>query len=309
MSPSARAEHAQAVIDIGDAHEFPVWAAVGSCLHGAAIAATGAVDDGLARFEAAIDQYRALKSPPVFWPSLLQLHAARARPGRTARRGHRPRRRGARDRGGTARTADAVVGAVVAQGQLAARACSNDARRGRGRGSSGPSGPPTSSRRRCSSCERRRPSRGSGTRRDEPASARVLLSTAYDRLTEGFTTADLTDADSCSTRSPRVTALHRTPVGRDPADLRSAPRSMRGSARTSRSRLRDGTRRSNAGDLPPVGHHDGQAGRGPGDVAIAEGGLRRPRGVITRRRAGLRSARPPGTPRCRRSCATRRRAA
>ena len=70
------AEHAQVVIDIADAHEFPVWTAAGSCLHGAAIAATGSVDDGLARFEAAMDQYRALKTPPVFWPSLLQLHAA-----------------------------------------------------------------------------------------------------------------------------------------------------------------------------------------------------------------------------------------
>jgi predicted ATPase/class 3 adenylate cyclase len=70
------AEHAQVVIDIAEAHEFPVWGAVGSCLLGAAIAATGSVDDGLARFEAAMDQYRALKTPPVFWPSLLHLHAA-----------------------------------------------------------------------------------------------------------------------------------------------------------------------------------------------------------------------------------------
>jgi len=68
--------YAQSVIDIGEAHAFPVWAAAGSCLHGAAIATIGAVDDGLARFEAAMDQYRALKTPPVFWPSLLNLHAA-----------------------------------------------------------------------------------------------------------------------------------------------------------------------------------------------------------------------------------------
>jgi predicted ATPase/class 3 adenylate cyclase len=69
-------EHAQAVIDIGEGHEFPVWAAAGSCLHGAAIATIGSVDDGLASFEAAMDQYRALQTPPVFWPPLLQLYAA-----------------------------------------------------------------------------------------------------------------------------------------------------------------------------------------------------------------------------------------
>jgi len=68
-------EHATAVIDIADAHEFPVWAAAGSCVHAAAIAASGSVDDGLARLDAAMDQYRALKTPPVFWPALLQLRA------------------------------------------------------------------------------------------------------------------------------------------------------------------------------------------------------------------------------------------
>ncbi len=64
------------MIDLGDAHDFVVWRAAGACLHGAAIAASGSVDDGLARFEAAIEQYRALQMPPVFWPSLLQLNAA-----------------------------------------------------------------------------------------------------------------------------------------------------------------------------------------------------------------------------------------
>jgi predicted ATPase/class 3 adenylate cyclase len=70
------AEHAQEVIDIAAAHEFPVWTAAASCLHGAALAATGAVDAGMARFEAAMTQYRALKTPPVFWPALLQLYGA-----------------------------------------------------------------------------------------------------------------------------------------------------------------------------------------------------------------------------------------
>jgi predicted ATPase len=73
--PASATEHAQAVIDISEAHEFPVWAAVGSCLRGATLAAMGSADQGLAILEAAVDRYRALKTPPVFWPSLLQLHA------------------------------------------------------------------------------------------------------------------------------------------------------------------------------------------------------------------------------------------
>ncbi len=69
------ATHAREVIEIAAAYEFPVWTAAGSCLHGTAVTATGAVDDGLAQFEDAMEQYRALKSPPVFLPSLLQFHA------------------------------------------------------------------------------------------------------------------------------------------------------------------------------------------------------------------------------------------
>ena len=69
-------EHARVVIDIADTYQYPVWTAAGTCLQGAALAASGLVDEGLVRFETAMDQYRALKSPPVFLPSLLQYHAA-----------------------------------------------------------------------------------------------------------------------------------------------------------------------------------------------------------------------------------------
>ena len=73
--PDRALEHVEAVIDVAETHEFAVWAATGACLQGAAIAAAGAVDDGLARLDAAMDQYRVLKTPPVFWPALLQLRA------------------------------------------------------------------------------------------------------------------------------------------------------------------------------------------------------------------------------------------
>jgi hypothetical protein len=73
--PDRASERAQAVVDIADAHEFPVWSAAGSCLLAAAIAASGSADEGLARLDAAMEQYRALQMPPVFWPALLRIRA------------------------------------------------------------------------------------------------------------------------------------------------------------------------------------------------------------------------------------------
>jgi predicted ATPase/class 3 adenylate cyclase len=74
--PERATGHADVVIDVATAYDLPVWTAAGSCLHGVATAAAGSVDLGLARLEAAMHQYRVLQSPPVFWPLLLQLHAA-----------------------------------------------------------------------------------------------------------------------------------------------------------------------------------------------------------------------------------------
>jgi predicted ATPase len=68
-------ERAQAVVDIADEYEFPIWRAVGSCLHGAASAGIGSVDEGLTRIELAMSSYQRLRTPPVFWPLLLLLQA------------------------------------------------------------------------------------------------------------------------------------------------------------------------------------------------------------------------------------------
>jgi tetratricopeptide (TPR) repeat protein len=73
--PELAAQYAQRVLDIAESDELPVWGAVGACLHGVSIAATGSVDDGLVLVEAAVAQYRQLKTPPVFWPALLQFQA------------------------------------------------------------------------------------------------------------------------------------------------------------------------------------------------------------------------------------------
>jgi predicted ATPase len=68
-------ECAQAVLGIAEEHEFQIWQAVGSCLRGAALAGMGSPDEGLALIEAAMNNYQRLKTPPVFWPSLLHVQA------------------------------------------------------------------------------------------------------------------------------------------------------------------------------------------------------------------------------------------
>ncbi len=67
--------HAQAVLEIADQHEFRIWEAVGTCLFGAALADVGQADEGLGYSQRGLTWYQGLKSrPPVFWPMLLSLH-------------------------------------------------------------------------------------------------------------------------------------------------------------------------------------------------------------------------------------------
>jgi adenylate cyclase len=68
-------ERSRAVLDIAAEHEFLIWTAVGSCLRGAAMAGMGSAEEGLALIEGALDNYQRLKTPPVFWPLLLFLQA------------------------------------------------------------------------------------------------------------------------------------------------------------------------------------------------------------------------------------------
>ena len=75
--------HAERLLRLVDEHDFPIWRALGTCLLGAANTATGQVTDGLAKVRHGIDLYRGLKTPPVFWPMLRALQAgAYARAGR-----------------------------------------------------------------------------------------------------------------------------------------------------------------------------------------------------------------------------------
>jgi predicted ATPase len=68
-------QSAQTVLDIAEERDFQIWRAVGSCLRGAAMAGMGSADEGLKVIEEAMNNYQRLKTPPVFWPLLLFLQA------------------------------------------------------------------------------------------------------------------------------------------------------------------------------------------------------------------------------------------
>ena len=65
----------QALLDVAEKHKFQIWYAVGTCLHGAGIASLGRAEEGLAQFQLGMDIYQGLKSPPIFWPLLRSLQA------------------------------------------------------------------------------------------------------------------------------------------------------------------------------------------------------------------------------------------
>ncbi len=66
---------AEAVLELAETYGFQIWSAIGSCLRGAALVNLGAIDEGLVLTEHGLTAYRGLKTPPVFWPLLLHLCA------------------------------------------------------------------------------------------------------------------------------------------------------------------------------------------------------------------------------------------
>lgn len=66
---------ASALIEIAERYDFQVWSAVGTCLKGAATAGLGSADEGVTLIRQGIANYRRLKSPPIFYPIILLLLA------------------------------------------------------------------------------------------------------------------------------------------------------------------------------------------------------------------------------------------
>ena len=76
---------ADSLLQLVDDHDYPIWRALGTCLLGAADTAMGQVEEGLAKVRQGIDLYQGLKTPPVFWPMLRSLEAGTyAQAGRAA---------------------------------------------------------------------------------------------------------------------------------------------------------------------------------------------------------------------------------
>jgi tetratricopeptide (TPR) repeat protein len=73
--PQLARDRARGAIEVAEEQDYPIWRALGTTLDGAATAALGQVDEGVARIESGIAVYRGLKTPPVFWPLLLFVRA------------------------------------------------------------------------------------------------------------------------------------------------------------------------------------------------------------------------------------------
>jgi predicted ATPase len=83
--PETVRDRAVRMLRVADQHDLQLWKALGSCLLGAANTGTGRFEEGLRQIRDGLDLYHGLKTPPVFWPLLLYVHAgAYARAGRPA---------------------------------------------------------------------------------------------------------------------------------------------------------------------------------------------------------------------------------
>ena len=68
-------KYAKMALQISDNQEFHIWKAVVTCLHGAALASVGQIEEGMAEFTHGLEKYSELKTPPIFWPMLLFIKA------------------------------------------------------------------------------------------------------------------------------------------------------------------------------------------------------------------------------------------
>jgi predicted ATPase/class 3 adenylate cyclase len=73
--PELAREHAVEVLQVVQQCNFPLWSALGTCLLGMADAELGRADEGLAQVNEGIAQYQQMRTPPVFWPQLVAIKA------------------------------------------------------------------------------------------------------------------------------------------------------------------------------------------------------------------------------------------
>ncbi|HXV34321.1 MAG TPA: adenylate/guanylate cyclase domain-containing protein [Gaiellaceae bacterium] len=75
QEPELVRSRALEMLQIADGHHLQIWTAIGTFLLGAASTALGESEEGLSRMREGRDLYQDMKTPPVFWPMLLSVHA------------------------------------------------------------------------------------------------------------------------------------------------------------------------------------------------------------------------------------------
>jgi hypothetical protein len=70
------AAHAEQLLGIAEAHDYPIWRALGLIMRGSARTASGKAEEGLADVDRGFSLYEGLVTPPVFWAQLLTIRAA-----------------------------------------------------------------------------------------------------------------------------------------------------------------------------------------------------------------------------------------
>jgi hypothetical protein len=70
------ASHTDELLTVADAHDYPIWKALGLVLRGTVRVRRGATEEGLVDVDRGFELYQELSTPPVFWPALLMIRAA-----------------------------------------------------------------------------------------------------------------------------------------------------------------------------------------------------------------------------------------
>jgi predicted ATPase/class 3 adenylate cyclase len=73
--PHVTRQRAARVLEVADANDLPVWRALGTFMHGAAVSILGDPGSGLAQVDDGLGQYDGLRTPPIFGPFVRLVHA------------------------------------------------------------------------------------------------------------------------------------------------------------------------------------------------------------------------------------------
>ena len=74
--PDAARQLAVRTVEFAQEHGLRIWAAVGTVITGAAATELGLAEEGVRWVDEGLERYRGLRTPPIFWPFLLQIRAA-----------------------------------------------------------------------------------------------------------------------------------------------------------------------------------------------------------------------------------------